>query len=403
MLDWPILPAGQPETYTGMGDEIGHQMNNAQTILIVDDDPAVLMGLSAIIKRNGYQVITAENGTDGFQLAMETAPDLILSDVMMPPPDGFELRRLMSLDPRLSAIPFIFLTARSDLEGKLNGLRGGADDYITKPFEPDELIARIEAVFRRARVEQARGRELEKAIAEMDAESLRREILQNLHHELRTPLSNILMPLELLANNKFSDPQEQSRFIKMALSSADRLESLVTDLILLSSIDHENLNFVRQPIYVDKDMRVPVYKRLERYKEKKLEFSFSILEQGQITAPRREFIHAVVHLLDNAFKFSPTRGRVELVIIPESNDGATIEVKDDGPGVPSPLREKVFERYYQISQGDSREYEGMGVGLTIARAVFGGLGGDVKIIDSLKGCHVRAYLPDHRPGDLIYG
>ncbi|MFZ5821269.1 MAG: hybrid sensor histidine kinase/response regulator [Chloroflexota bacterium] len=378
-------------------------MSDKPTILVIDDDPAVLLGLAAVIKRHGYQVITAENGADGFQLAKQTSPDLILSDVMMPPPDGFELRRLMSLDPQLSTIPFIFLTARSDTEGKLSGLRGGADDYITKPFETEELLARIEAVFRRVRTEQARGRDQEKVIAEMDMEKLRMEILQNIHHELRTPLSNILMPLELVVNNKFSDPQEQSNFIRIALSNADRLESLVTDLVLLSSIDHGNLNYIRQPIYLDKDIRVPVYKRLERYKGKGLDFVFDVPAQGQITAPRREFIHALLHLLDNAFKFSPDQGRVELRLTPEIIDGATIDIKDEGPGVPFALREKVFERYYQVSQGDAREHEGMGVGLAIAQAVFSGLGGDVRILDSPKGCHVRAFLPDRRPGDLIYG
>lgn len=78
-------------------------------------------------------------------------------------------------------------------------------------------------------------------------------------------------------------------------------------------------------------------------------------------------------------------------------------VQDEGPGVPTELREKVFERFYQISQGDSREYEGLGIGLTIARAVFRSLNGDVQILDSPKGLHVHAFIPDHRPEDILYG
>ncbi len=378
-------------------------MTENATILVVDDDPSLLLGLAAVIRRGGYQVVTAESGHDALQLAKAVSPDLILSDVMMPPPDGFELRRLMSLDPQLCSIPFIFLTARSDTQGKIEGLKGGADDYITKPFETEELLARIEAVLRRVQTEQARGREQAKVIAELDMEKLRREILQNLHHELRTPLANILMPLELVVNNKFTDPEEQSKFIRIALSNADRLESLVTDLILLSNIDHGDLNFIRQPIYLDRDIRAPIYKRLERYKQKDLQFVFDVPAEGQITAPRREFLHALVHLVDNAFKFSPPNGRVTFTLTPERIDGATIDVQDTGPGIPPHLREKVFERYYQISQGDTREHEGMGVGLTIARAVFDGLGGEVRILDAPLGCHVRAYLPDRQPRDTIYG
>ncbi|HKY56376.1 MAG TPA: hybrid sensor histidine kinase/response regulator, partial [Anaerolineales bacterium] len=275
-------------------------MDTKPTILIIDDEPSLLMGLAATIRRQGYTVVTASDGNDGLQKAKESKPDLILSDVMMPPPNGFELRRLISSDPDLSSTPFIFLTARSNVEDRVSGIREGADDYITKPFSPQELLARIEAVLRRVRTEQARGREQMKAIAQQEMEKLRYEILQNFHHELRTPLVNIMMPLELAANNRFTDPEEQSKFLKIALSNADRLESLVTDLILLSNIDQGNLNTIRQPIDVDLHILAPVRKRLERYRAKGLEFTADVAGQGKITAPRREFTHAVLHLMDNA-------------------------------------------------------------------------------------------------------
>ena len=378
-------------------------MEDKPTILIVDDEPALLLGLAATIRRQGYSVITAVDGNDGLRKAREALPDLILSDVMMPPPNGFELRRLMSLDSNLASIPFIFLTARSNVEDRVSGIREGADDYITKPFVTEELLARIEAVFRRVKTEQARGREQMKTIAQQDLNNLRNEILQNFHHELRTPLTNILMPLELAANNRFSGPEEQSKFINIALSNADRLESLVTDLIVLSNIDHGNLNTIRQTIDVDLHILAPVRKRLERYRTKELEFLTDISQEGKITAPRREFIHAVVHLMDNAFKFSFDKGQVSLNVRPGSNGGVDIMVQDEGPGISTELREKIFERFYQASQGDSREYEGLGVGLNIARAVFQSLKGNVEVLDSPKGCRVHAFIPDSAPEDIVYG
>jgi len=105
---------------------------------------------------------------------------------MMPPPNGFELRKLMSLDPQLSSIPFIFLTARSDSDDKVNAISDGADDYITKPFVVHELIARIGAVLRRVKIAHECGRVQAKAIADADLERVRHEILQNFHHEIRT-------------------------------------------------------------------------------------------------------------------------------------------------------------------------------------------------------------------------
>ena len=378
-------------------------MDTQPLILIIDDDPALLMGVAATIKKHGYRIVTAEDGNDGFEKAKKVLPDLILSDVMMPPPNGFELRKLMSLDPQLCSIPFIFLTARSDSDDKVNAISDGADDYITKPFATNELIARIGAVIRRGQIAQALGRDQAKIIADVDLERVRHEILQNFHHELRTPISNIMMPLELAVNNKFDDPQEQSMFLKMALSSAGRLESLATDLILLSNIDQGNLNTVRQPIDLNQDIRASVSRRLERYAAKGLEFTLDISTQGRVNAPRREFTHALVHLVDNAFKFTPEHGKVHMRVSHEDNGSVTVDVWDDGSGIPSHLREKVFERFYQISQGDTREFEGMGVGLTIARAVFQALKGDVRILESSKGCHAQAVLPNIPPGNVMYG
>ncbi len=235
-------------------------MDKNSTILIIDDEPALLMGLAARIKRQGYQVVTAADGSEGLLKARETLPDLILSDVMMPPPNGFELRKLMEQDPRLASIPFIFLTARSGVEDRVNGIRDGADDYITKPFVTEELFARIEAVLRRVNTARERGRAEVRASAQQDMEQLKREILQNFQHEMRTPLSNIIMPLELVVNKKFEDPEEQIQFVRTALSSVDRLESLVTDFILLTNIDHSDLNRIRQRVDINNHIRLPIQK-----------------------------------------------------------------------------------------------------------------------------------------------
>lgn len=378
-------------------------MEDQPLILLIDDDPALLMGVAATVKKHGYRVVSAKDGNEGFEKAKEVLPDLILSDVMMPPPNGFELRKLMSLDPQLSSIPFIFLTARSDSDDKVNAITDGADDYITKPFVVYELIARIGAVLRRVKIAEASGKEKAQAAAEADLERVRHEILQNFHHEIRTPLSNIMMPLQLAIDNKFSDAQEQSRFLKMALSSAGRLESLTTDLILLSNIDQGNLNTVRQLIDPNMDIRDSVNRRLERYAAKGLEFTLDTSTQGKIYAPRREFTHALVHLVDNAFKFTSEHGKIHLRVSPVGSGGVTLDVWDDGPGIPSDLHEKVFERFYQLSQGDTREFEGLGVGLAIARAVFQSLKGELRILKSPAGCHVQAILPNILPGDITYG
>jgi DNA-binding response OmpR family regulator len=120
-------------------------------ILLIDDEENLLFALKAVMQRAGYEVVTAMNGTQGINAIQAYQPALIISDVMMPPPNGFDLRRQLSKDPRTASIPFIFLTARGAQGDKNFGLAAGADDYITKPFDREELLARVQAVLRRSK------------------------------------------------------------------------------------------------------------------------------------------------------------------------------------------------------------------------------------------------------------
>ena len=363
------------------------------TILVIDDEPNLLVGVSALLKRHGYQVVIASNGNDGLELARSSKPGLILSDIMMPPPDGFEVRRLLGIDPDLSTIPFIFLSAKTGTEDRISGIREGADDYITKPFNPEELLARIETVFRRVKTEQTRGRAEMESLAEQEMEKLRREITQNIHHEFRTPLVNVMMPLELAVTNKFTDPEDQMHFIQTALSNLEYLDSLVTDMILLSSIDQENLNTTRHVIDPQIHVVKPIRKRLEKYKDKHLNLNLDVHPDGEIRMPRKEFTQAVLHLADNAFKYNRQDGNVKIEIQSTKGGGAIVEVWDEGIGIPRELREKVFDRFYQISQGDTRNYDGLGVGLTVTKAIAESMGGSIGFMEAKTGCHVIMTIP----------
>ncbi len=119
----------------------------ADKVLIVDDEPDILAGLEDALAHEGYEVMMAHNGKEGLTLAIETAPDLIILDVMMPGMDGYQV--LSALRKRGVGIPVIMLTASSGEADKVRGLDTGADDYVTKPFSRRELLARIKAVRRR--------------------------------------------------------------------------------------------------------------------------------------------------------------------------------------------------------------------------------------------------------------
>ena len=134
---------------------------NMPTIVVVEDDPDLLEVLKESLAREGYQVKTANNGIDGLKLIKDTAPDLVCLDVMMPGMDGVEVCRELRADKSLRGLPIMMLTAKGDESDVVLGLGVGADDYVTKPARPKELIARVRALLRRPRPEaEAEAEEL---------------------------------------------------------------------------------------------------------------------------------------------------------------------------------------------------------------------------------------------------
>jgi signal transduction histidine kinase len=163
------------------------------------------------------------------------------------------------------------------------------------------------------------------------------------------------------------------------------------------------MNSIRQPIEVETHILSPIRRRLARYQAKEIQLVTNMNVLGNISAPRKELTHIIVHLLDNAFKFSPQGGTVELSIATNAAGDTRLRVRDEGPGIPPEFAEKVFERFFQLSQGNTREYEGLGVGLTLAKAVMEKMGGRIIILDVPSGCCIELYIPGQVPGEPAYG
>jgi signal transduction histidine kinase len=362
------------------------------SILVIDDDLPMLMGLKVLLERSGYQVSTSENSRAGIEMAEAMHPDLIICDIMMPLMDGFKVREKISANPLIQDIPFLFLSARASQTDKLKGFAGGADDYITKPFDPHELVARIKAVFRRQELND-KSTTLE---VDFQIDRIKTEISNNISHELRTPMTQILLSLDMILRTKYDDLNELKWFVETAVSQSHRLNAVIDDLTFLNSYDMGNRQTFRQLINIKNDFDHPVSLRQDLYAEKNLQVQINIGEGVVIHAPRREFRQAISHLVDNSLKFAPPKTPVLIVLTANGNGGCILTVTDHGPGVPAELHEKVFERYYQISQGITREYGGLGVGLTIARAIARSLNGDVKILQQTGGFTIQMVLPPAR-------
>lgn len=163
----------------------------ASTVLILEDDPHTVEVVQLYLRRDGHHVLSATDGIAGLSLAREAQPDLIILDLMLPGMDGLEICRILRQE---SDVPIVILTARADEEDRLAGLDLGADDYVTKPFSPRELAARIRAVLRRS----ARD-ELEGGAARLDYESISMEMRQHTVHVDGTQIHLTPTEIRLLA------------------------------------------------------------------------------------------------------------------------------------------------------------------------------------------------------------
>ena len=354
---------------------------------MIDDDQAMLLGLQALLKRNGYTVTICEDSVASVNLAEESHPDLIICDIMMPRMDGFKIREALLVNPLTRDIPFLFLSARDTQADKMRGFQEGVDDYVTKPFDPDELLARINSIFR------SQERDQEKAIRQLSLqiERIQTELRQNTSAEARTPAAQIFELLNTVLREKYDDPEKLKRYAEKVISQTLRLKTLANDLEFITAYEKGPIFYLRQEVDIQNDFIFPIKQREDLYKEKGLRLEIRIAEQIAIHAPRREFTQVVTHLVDNALKFAPPRTSILIDLAANGEGGCILTITDHGPGIPADQRERVFDRYYQINRENTAD--GLGLGLTIARPITRSLGGDVSILPDERDCLVQMILP----------
>src|SRR5262245_6630289 len=190
-------------------------------ILIVDDHPTNLAVLEELLGET-YPLTSATSGEEALALAVEVAPVLILLDVMMPGINGYETCRRLRALPTLHPPKIIMLSAKAMVAERLRGYEAGADDYVTKPFDPQELLAKVRVYLQLQSLEEV--------------EQLKSQMLALLNHEMRTPLNGITAPLQLLSMDADMAAAERQLLLEMAVHSATRLERLCEKVATLSAM-----------------------------------------------------------------------------------------------------------------------------------------------------------------------
>ncbi len=221
-------------------------------ILVIEDDPLVRNNLEDILVLEDFQVISACNGVEGLEKARHSLPNLIICDIMMPELDGYGVVRALREEPSTQNIPFIFLTAKADRADQREGMNLGADDYLTKPFRPQDVINAIKSRLARHafgqlqhRVNEQRQETLKRQIDEQSQLSdLKEGLLNQLTEDLREPLSNINLAIHMLGHAKTDT--ERDRYIDILRQEYQREMRLLENAATLQAmITPQNLKLLR--------------------------------------------------------------------------------------------------------------------------------------------------------------
>jgi len=336
----------------------------SKRILLVDDEPQLLFSVKEFLCRVGYDIAAAESGAEALEMVIDAPPDLIISDILMEEMDGFEFQRRVSALTG-SGIPFIFLTARGELQSRLEGLRAGADDYVIKPFEPEELEARIASIFHRA--EQIRREE------RRQVETLRNRILSEVSSRLRVPVTSLMAHMNLLLSERFgTDQAKQSRYLKSVAEDANTLAELIDDLSWAASDDLGSLSLKREPIRVAPVVRSAAANaaRLANEKDVNLQISCGGLLSGNLDGSA--MTRALAGLLESAVTLSPARSEVHIEARRAGEGGLEFVITDGG---------------YLASAEQSGEVDSLSGALDLARHVVRGHGGQFAMREDEEGKH----------------
>ncbi|MBM7872045.1 signal transduction histidine kinase [Clostridium pascui] len=401
----------------------GRQISDSTQIMIVDDTLVNLKLLSDLLSEHGYQVRPVSSGVRALKSVLIEKPDLIILDVIMPEMDGYEVCRQLKLNEHSRDIPVIFISALDDAANKVIGFKAGGVDYITKPFQKEEVLIRVETHLSVSRLQQqlqARNVQLEEEIAQrkraeeellkaheekrrldvlMEHDRVRTEFFANISHELRTPINVVFSSLQLyesnlkgcLARNISSNCH---KYINTMKQNCYRLLRLTNNLIDITKIDvgyFEIYKTNNNIINLIENITLSVADYIE---SKGLSIIFDTdIEEKIIACDPDKIERIILNLLSNAVKFTEPGGEI-MVSIENGIQNICIKVKDTGRGIPEEKLNLIFERFVQVDRSLTRDHEGSGIGLSIVNALVELHGGTIYANSQIgHGTEIIIYLP----------
>ncbi len=353
---------------------------NLEDILIVDDVLENLRLLSQMLTEHGYRVRAVRNGRHALMAAQAAPPDLILLDVVMPEMDGYEVCRRLKEDERTRDIPILFISALGDVENKLKAFSSGGVDYVTKPFQAPEVLARVRTHLTLRRL----NRDLQTANAELarQADELREQnaeldaFAHTVAHDLKGPLGMLFGYATLLAEGwRAFPPEDVTQYLKFVEAGAKKGCDIVEALLLLASTRRQTFIHL-QPL----DMAQIVKEVQERLRGMIQDRQAEVLvqEHWPVVAGYAAWVEEVwVNYISNAIKYGGVPPRVEIGATEQSDGYVRFWVRDNGPGIPEEKLPRLFVEFDRLDE--VRLKEGYGLGLSIVKRILDRLDGQVGV------------------------
>jgi two-component system sensor histidine kinase/response regulator len=336
------------------------------TVLVADDNPNNVQIIALLLRELKYKIIIAVNGKAAVDLVERARPDLILLDVMMPGMDGFEACEIIKLKPENENIPVIFLTALSEKVNIVRGFEVGGVDYITKPFNKEELISRIkthlELKFARDEMQQMTNHLVE-------LNSIKDKMFSVIGHDLRSPLGSIKMTLDFLLSDMGQQykVEDYRKTINTLAQTTDEVFGLLENLLGWAKSQSGNLSVVPENIKVEDLVHSVYLLHKGNLTLKKLNFENKVSNSTLVCADMNMLKTVLRNLISNAIKFTPEGGTIT-VSSNQTNKTTNIIVSDTGVGISPETMSKLFdEREYVTTYGTNKE-SGSGLGLILCQS-----------------------------------
>jgi len=360
------------------------------TVLVVDDDEICRVLLSNLLKFHHFGVVCASSGSEALQLAGSRPFDAVLLDLMMPGIDGLEVCRRLKSDKNTEHVPVILVTSMVEREARLSGIQAGADEFITKPYDNEEIALRVANAVRMKRLyDQTR----QQVVRLEELERLRDNMTNMIVHDMRNPLAVVLLNMQALERYMRADASEdQKEMVRSAMQSAEYLSEMISSMLDICRVEAGLLVPNKERLALGRLVAGAI--KYAGGSGHCAHVSFREPEPDiEVSADGDLIRRVVMNLLQNARKFTPSSGSIE-VTIEKVADGVRVAVKDDGPGIAKENHRRIFEKFGQVEPVRQAGRRSHGLGLTFCKMAVEAHGGTIGLESDIgKGSTFYFTLP----------